>query len=423
MNVTVVPCRSLSGETTAPPSKASTHRALIAGLLSNGITELANPLSCDDTNATANAVSALGAQLNIETDRWTIHSTGKLSAPLYPIDCGESGVTLRFTIPLVSLTGEKVALRASESLMHRPLEPLEEALEQLHVKVLVRGCTILVEGGPPKGGSVKIRGDVSSQFVSGLLFAGCLMDNGLELLLTTPAESRNYVLLTTEIMRQHGVRVQSNQDMTRLEIAPGQKYSPTRHRIHGDYSSAAFILAAAAITHSKVLVHDLPPTQLEPDSAFLKILSQMGAKIGFVDDRVTIEGRELKGIHVDIRDSPDLGPILAVLGCYAEGETLITGAARLRYKESDRLASITSELAAIGARITETEDGLLVHGPSPLRAGEVQSHKDHRIAMALAVAALGASGNVAIRDAECVTKSYPTFFQDLGSVGVKTIEW
>jgi 3-phosphoshikimate 1-carboxyvinyltransferase len=407
----------------APPSKASTHRALIAGLLSSGTTELANPLLSDDTNATANAISALGAQVNLEADRWTVHSTGKLSAPRFPIDCGESGVTLRFMIPIVSLTGEKSVLRASESLMRRPLEPLEEALEQLHVRVLIRGGTILVKGDPPEGGSVTMRGDVSSQFISGLLFAGCLMDNGLELLLTTPAESRNYVLLTTEIMRQHGVRVQSNQDMTRFEIAPGQKYLPTMHRIHGDYSSAAFILAAAAITHSKVLVHDLPPTQLESDSVFLKILSQMGAKIEFVDDIVIIEGRELTGIHVDIRDSPDLGPILAVLACYAEGETLITGAARLRYKESDRLASITSELAAIGAHITETEDGLLVHGPSRLRAGEVQSHKDHRIAMALAVAALGASGKVAIRDAECVTKSYPTFFQDLRSVGVKTIEW
>lgn len=380
-----------------------------------------NPLQCDDTNATADAVTSLGAEVTRERGSWSVSSNGLLRAPRHGIDCGESGVTLRFMIPIVSLTGERVLLRANQNLIRRPLKPLEEALKQLQVSVVIEDNSVLVEG-QPKGGIVSIRGNVSSQFISGLLFAGSLMDNGLDLELTTPLESRNYVTLTLEIMKQHGIKIESNREMTRIEITPGQKYSTTRHVIHGDYSSAAFTLAAAAATRSRVLVRDLRQSQSEPDAILLQILSRMGVATKFFDDGVITEGGQLKGASVDIHDSPDLGPILAVLGCYAEGETRISGAARLRYKESDRLATITSELGALGARIKEGEDGLTIQGPSYLRGGVVQSHNDHRVAMALTIAALGASEDVIITDAECVSKSYPNFFGDLESLGVEIIE-
>lgn len=294
-------------------------------------------------------------------------------------------------------------------------------MKQLQVNVITKRDSILVDGRP-RGGTANLRGDVSSQFVSGLLFAGSLMDKGLDLELTTPLESRNYVALTIEIMRQHGVEVDSNPEMTRIRVAPGQKYLPAKHIIHGDYSSAAFTLAAAAITHSTVRVRDLRQSQSEPDAIILQILSQMGASTKFLEDDVVLEGSHLKGTLVDIHDSPDLGPILAVLGCYGEGETRITGAARLRYKESDRLAAITSELGALGARITQAENELVIQGPSRLQGGVVRSHNDHRIAMALTIAALGASTDVIITDTECISKSYPNFFGDLKSLGVEIIE-
>jgi 3-phosphoshikimate 1-carboxyvinyltransferase len=417
----VRPHHLLSGEITAPPSKAITHRALIAALLSDGITQLVNPLECDDTNATANAATALGAKVNRETSSWNVESNGTVGAPRHPINCGESGVTLRFMIPIVSLTGRRVSLMSSQNLMRRPIQPLEEALKQLKVNVIVEGNSILVDGRP-KGGTASLRGDVSSQFVSGLLFAGSLMDKGLSLQLTTPLESKNYVALTIEIMKQHRVEVESNPEMTQINVASGQKYFPTKHIIHGDYSSAAFILAAAAVTGSTVRIHDLRQSQSEPDATILQILSQMGASTKFLKDDVVLEGDHLKGTSVDIHDSPDLGPILSVLACYSEGETHITGAARLRYKESNRLATITSELGVLGAKITQTENELIIQGPSRLLGGVVRSHNDHRIAMALTIAALGASTDVIITDAECISKSYPNFFGDLKSLGVEILE-
>jgi 3-phosphoshikimate 1-carboxyvinyltransferase len=321
-------------------------------------------------------------------------------------------------IPIVSLTGGKVVMKAQERLMRRPLEPLAKAMGQLGVRVTHDGGLVDVEGGPPKGGSIRIRGDVSSQFISGLLFAGPLLKDGLGLELTSPLESRHYVTLTMETMKQHGIKVQSNKKMSHFKILPSQRYCPAPHRISGDYSSAAFALSAAAITNSKVLVRNLTRTKAEPDAVLIEILSQMGAEATIVEDGVLVNGGRLKATDINLRDSPDLGPVTAVLGCYAEGETRISGAARLRYKESDRLAAITSELSSLGASIIETEDGLILRGPSNLSGGIVRSHGDHRIAMALSVAALGANGNVVIEDAECVSKSYPNFFDDLRSLGV-----
>jgi len=422
LNVTITPKRVLSGEITAPPSKAHTHRALFAGLLSEGVTKIENPLSCDDTQATARAISALGARLEQNPESWRVQGKGRPTGPAGEIQCGESGVTLRFTIPIAALTGTRVTLRGRESLMRRPLEPLAEAVNQLGIRMVAERDVIRLEGGPPGGGNVRIRGDVSSQFISGLLLAGPLMENGLNMELTSPLESRNYVSLTVETMKRHGIKVETNTEMSRFDIAPAQKYKATAHQIPGDYSSAAFVMSAAAITESKVLVRGLSWANSEPDAVFVEMLSQMGAETSFSGGCVSIEGERLKAANIDVRDCPDLGPIIAVLGCHADGKTQITGAARLRYKESNRLSAIASELSALGADIIETDGGLIVSGPTPLTGGVVHSHGDHRIAMALSVAALGAHDNVVIKDAECVSKSYPNFFDDLRLLGVEVVE-
>lgn len=420
MNVTVTPSSILKGEVIAPPSKARTHRALFASLLSNGKCVIENPLRCADTEATLHAITSLGARVE-QAKSWVIHSDGTPKTELKEINCGESGVTLRFTIPIASLTGATTTFSGAESLMRRPIEPLSQAMKQLGAKVHSESGRVLVDAVKPTADEVRIRGDISSQFISGLLLAAPLMPKGLRMELTTRLESRGYVSLTIEVMKHHGIVVNSNDEMSRFEISP-QRYSPATHKIPGDYSSAAFHLCAAAITGSKLSVHGLPTGSSDPDSAVINILSQMGVKTRFREEEVLVEGGKLRGIDLDLRDCPDLGPITAVLGCYAEGQTRISGAGRLRYKESDRLQTITSELNTLGAQIKETSDGLVTQGPCTLKSGEVNSHGDHRIAMALCVAAIGAKDQVKITGAECVNKSYPNFFNDLKSLGVEIID-
>ncbi len=415
-----MPTRTVAGQIAAPPSKAQTHRALFTALFARGLTRIIHPLECDDTKATARAVTALGARISGSTIL-TVSSDGVLKQPRGIIDCGESGVTMRFMIPILSLIGDETVLKAEESLMQRPIEPLADALKQLNVSVSVKDRMVTVSGGPAEGGIVTVRGDVSSQFISGLLLAGTLMKKGIELEVVTPLESRNYVLLTIETLRRHGVNVNVNREFSLFNVPGGQKPKPTTHEISGDYSSASYHLCAAAITGSSLTISNLSQT-LEPDSVIINLLSQMGAKTNVNGNSVIVDGGKLKATNVDIRECPDLGPIIAVLACYADGTTRITGARRLRYKESDRLASMRSELVSMGGEVMETEDGLVLSGPATLTGGIAQSHNDHRIAMALSIAALGANREVRIQGAECVNKSYPSFFEDLRSIGVQVVE-
>ena len=421
MKVVVTPTHSLSGKVAAPPSKAQTHRALFAGLLSKGTTTIHNPLLSDDTKATARAVSSLGATLHFNQKTWRVDSDGKLHAPSGRIDCGESGVTLRFTIPIAALLREDVRFGGTPGLMRRPLQPLIEAMKQLGITILVDG-EVVVNSGPAKGGAVQIPGNVSSQFISGLLFAGPLMEGGLEITVSSWLESRGYVSLTIDTMKRHGILVKTNSEMSQFHVSFQHGYRPTEHVIPGDYSSAAFLLSAAAVTGSSITLTGLSPNESDPDSAFLSILTRMGVRSSFFDDGLHVEGGNLKASKVNIGDCPDLGPIIATLGTYADGKTEITGGERLRYKESDRLSAITSELRMLGAKVEETHDGLVIFGPSKLQGGTVKSHGDHRIAMALAIGALNATGPVTILDAESVNKSYPSFFEDIRSLGVEVTE-
>ena len=419
MNITVKPTRIIGGEIKAPPSKAQTHRALFTALLTRGTTIISHPLHCDDTDATERAIAALGARTSGSTIL-NVSSDG-LEQPRGIIDCGESGVTMRFVIPILSLVGGERVVTAKESLMRRPIEPLADALKQLDVSLSVDDRVITVNGGPTEGGTVRVRGDVSSQFISGLLLAGVLMKRGIKLEIISPLESRNYVLLTIETLRRHGININVSRNFSLFEVPGGQEPKPTTHEISGDYSSASYPLCAAAITRSSLTVSNLSQA-LEPDSIIIDFLARKGVRTLVNDNSVTLYGGgRLKATDVDIRGCPDLGPVLAVLGCYADGQTRITGAGRLRYKESNRLASMRSELASLGGKVEETEDGLLLAGPISLRGGVAQAHNDHRIAMALAIAALGAKDEVTIQGAECINKSYPNFFDDLRSVGVEVV--
>jgi 3-phosphoshikimate 1-carboxyvinyltransferase len=417
----------LSGEVCAPPSKAYTQRMLIAAALSRGTSEVSNPLVSDDTEATLRAVRALGARVRAAEGCWTVEGATPLKSAEEPIDCGESGATLRFMVPVAALaTGPSVFVFGS-SLERRPVEPLIQSLRQLRVKVYAerRGdkSSIQVQGGGIPGGKTILRGDVSSQFVSGLMFACPMARTDTEVVLSTPLESKGYVRMTERVLAKHRIKVSVLKDFRRLCIPSNQVYKPCDHEVPGDFSSAAFLLAAAAITRSEVHVKNLDYGSVQGDKAVLGILKNMGVNGKVCSDRVEIEGRGglLDAVDVDARDIPDLVPVCAVLACYADGVSKIHGAQRLRYKESDRLSSLYLELKKMGADIAVDEDSLTVKGPCALRGSTVDPHDDHRIAMACAVAALGASGETRIQNAECVKKSYPGFFNDLRVLGASVV--
>jgi 3-phosphoshikimate 1-carboxyvinyltransferase len=426
--VTVRRTEKLTGEVHAPPSKAYTQRMLIAAVLSSGTSKIAEPLLSEDTEATLRAVKALGAKVTAKDDAcWTVTGAKPLKGAEEPVDCGESGATLRFMIPVAALASEPSVFVFGSSLEQRPLKPLLDSLKQLgaeaHIQKLGGKMSVHVQGGGIAGGNAAMRGDVSSQFVSGLMFACPKARADTEVTLTTPFESKGYVQMTRDVLAEHGVKVSLSEDFSRLHIPSNQAYKPCDHRVPGDFSSAAFLLAAAAITHSEVCVKNLDYETAQGDKAIVDILKQMGATVHVRSNQITVadNGGVLNAVNVDARDVPDLVPVCAALACYAKGTSVIHDAQRLRYKESNRLLSLYVELKKMGAEISMSESSLTVKGPFALRGGTVDPHNDHRIAMACAVAALGASGETMIQHAECVRKSYPRFFTDLHILGADIV--
>ena len=417
----------LKGEVCAPPSKAYTQRMLIAAALAHGTSKISGPLFSDDTEATLRAVKALGAKVKAAENCWTVEGAQPLKAAQTPIDCGESGATLRFMTPVAALAPESSVFVLGESLERRPIEPLLRSLKQLGAEAYSQSfdgkSSIVVKGGGISGGKTALGGDVSSQFVSGLMFACPLAQADTEITLTTPLESKGYVKMTMAVLAEHGIKVSVPQEFNRLHIPSNQTYKPCSHRVPGDFSSAAFLLAAAVIVNSEVSVKNLDYETVQGDKAILAILKKMGANGRVCPDRVEIEGKGslLEAVDVDARNIPDLVPVCAVLACYAKGTSKIHGAHRLRYKESDRLLSLYLELQKMGAQIAMDESSLTIKAPCALHGTIIDPHNDHRIAMACAVGALGAKGETKIQNAECVRKSYPRFFHDLRALGADVV--
>jgi len=424
--VTIRRASSLSGVVEAPSSKAYTHRALIGASLSDGMSRIGRPLVCDDTEATVNAVRAYGAKVEEGQAEWIVCGTSNLEMTKDVIDCGESAATMRFVTPITAHSSGVTKLTGGESLRKRPMEPLLVALRQLGVVCYSLDGSgkppLIVHGGGIKGGTASIPGDISSQFISGLLFASPLANGDIEVELSSTLESRSYVEMTLEVLRDHQVIVRSSPDMRKFFIPHNQCPAPYSRVIPGDYSSAAFLLAAAAVTTSNVTVANLERRSLQGDRAIVEILTKMGADLKVRDERVELDGTgSLEALQVDVKDIPDLAPVCAVLGCYANGRTVIRNAKRLRIKESDRIESLLTELNRMSARVTAVDDDIVVEGPCKLHGTAIDSHGDHRIAMACAVAALGADGETEISDAACVSKSYPRFYDDLRSLGGEII--
>jgi len=423
-NVIVKETGVLSGQVCAPPSKSYTQRMVIAASLSNGASKVSNPLLSEDTEATIRAVTALGAKLKTAEGCWTIEGVNPPKSAKKPIDCGESGATLRFMIPVAALASGSSTLTFRGSFERRPVEPLLKSLKELGVKVhsgkLGDEDAVFVDGGNILGGKTAIRGDISSQFISGLMFACPIAKNDTEITLTSAMESVDYIKMTSAVLLEHEIAISVQED--RIHIPVNQTYKPTDGKVPGDFSSAAFLLVAAAITNSKVQINNLDYDSVQCDKALLGFLENMGVNRKVYSDRVKIEGSGslLKAIDVDASNIPDLVPALAVLACYSNGVSHIFGVDRLRLKESDRLESLYVELGKMGAEIN-IDNGLTIKGGYRLHGAVINSHNDHRIAMACAVAALGAEGETIIQDAQCVRKSYPQFFTHLKQIGANLV--
>lgn len=425
--VTVRKTYNLSGEAWAPPSKAYTQRMLIAAALSQGTSRISRPLVSDDIKATLRAVKGLGAKVTRSKDCWKVKGSVPIRSSKTPIDCGESGATLRFMIPVAALAAESSLFTLGHSLAKRPIEPLLRSLKQLRAEARLQStgdkASIFVQGGGISGGKTTIPGDISSQFISGLMFACPMSREETEITISTPLESKGYIQMTEMVLAEHGIKVFISGDFRCLRIPPNQTYKLCDHRVPGDFSSAAFLLAAAAITHSKIRVNNLNSAIVQEDKVILEILKRMGAKGRVCSGHVDIEEQAglLEAVEVDATDIPDLVPVCVVLACYAKGTSKICGARRLQYKESNRLLSLYLELEKMGAKIEMDESSLTVKGPCSLHGAIIDTHDDHRIAMAGTVAALGASGNTIIQNADCVRKSYPRFFTDLQELGADVV--
>ena len=397
----------------APTSKSAAHRALIAAAFADRETQLPMRVSCDDIDATARCLAALGVGITKTGDGLTVTPIARDKIIKNAVlDCGESGSTLRFMLPVCAALGANATFLRHGRLPERPLSPLAEELTAHGLTLRENGAKLITEGRITAG-AYSIAANVSSQYITGLLFALSLFDEPSTLTLTGTVESAPYIDMTTEMLARFGAA--PTKEKNSFFVSGCAKKPITSPKIiapEGDFSGAAFPLALGAIGTHPVTVTGLSLPSLQGDSEILSLLARFGAKVEIGKNEATVSPAPLTGIDIDAKQIPDLVPILAVVATAATGVTHITGAERLRLKESDRLASVTAFLRTLGGDITENPDGLTIVGGKPLRGGTVDVCGDHRIAMSAAAAALLSEGTITIPHAQCVQKSYPTFFEE-----------
>ena len=406
-----------SGVLAAPPSKSMAHRAVLCAALADGESRLTGLAHSQDIDATLAAAAALGAQVEAGESWARIAGAAPLQAPAAPVDCCESGSTLRFLIPLAALTGRPVAFTGRGRLMQRPQSVYQELFASQGLRFEQEGDTLTV-AGPLRPGCFSLAGDVSSQFISGLLFALPLLDGDSRLCLKPPVESRSYIEMTRAAQSLFGVASAWLDEYT-LAVPGGQAYRPRDMAIEGDWSQAAFP-AALGVLAGDVTVTGLEPGTLQGDAVILDILRRCGGRAEAVPGGVRFQKSALHGTKIDLADCPDLGPILMALGLLCEGETVIANAGRLRLKESDRIAAMEQELRKLGGQI-ESDGGTVTIRRSVLHApaGPLWGHNDHRVVMSLTVLAAAAGLPVQIDGAEAVAKSWPGFFAAVRQLGVE----
>lgn len=417
MDIKVLP-GALTGTVRVPPSKSAAHRAIIASALAKGISVIRNVDLSSDIRATLDACARLGCKAEIAEGEYRRAVT--VRGGLRPqngavIDCAESGSTLRFMIPVACANDGQRTFAGRGRLPQRPIDSYIQIFDEQNI-AYTRPCGAnlpLTVAGAIKPGSFRLDGRVTSQFVTGLLFALPLLHGDSSVEVIGGFESRGYVDLTLDMLRRFGVEIRT--EGGRFHVRGGQEYQAQEIEVEGDYSQAAFFLIAGAVSGG-MRVMGLKPGSLQPDRAIADILLRMGADLTCKEDAVTVRPSRLHGIDIDVSQCPDLVPPLAVAAALAQGTTRILGAARLRIKESDRLSALAQNLGAVGIRTEETQDSLTIHG-GQVQGGEIDSFGDHRIAMAFAIAGAASKQGITIHGAQCVDKSYPRFYEDLKMLG------
>ena len=417
----------LEGSIKVPPSKSMAHRAIICAGLSDGKSKIDNIDYSDDIIATIEGMKALGANIIKKGD--SLEVEGIYSSSLNRneeriIDCNESGSTLRFLVPISLLIPGKSKFIGRGNLGKRPLKTYYEIFDKQGIKYSYENekLNLDVEGNL-KGGEFYVEGNVSSQFITGLLFTLPLLKEDSKIVITTEMESKGYIDLTLSAMKEFGIDIINN-DYREFIIKGNQKYTSRDYRVEGDYSQGAFFLCANALGND-IEVKDLSLKSLQGDKEVVDILERMGVE--FINSENGIRSKvknEINSTIIDGSQCPDIIPVLAATAALAKGRTEIINASRLRIKECDRLAAVNSELSKLGVNVVENEDGLIIDGIDSLDGGiEVWSHKDHRIAMTLAIIATRCKNPIIIKDYECIAKSYPNFFEDYKMLGGKVDEW
>jgi len=401
---------------TIPGSKSYTHRALIVSALADGESVLINALQSKDTGYTIQGLEKLGMQVFWKGDlSHVLGKGGKLKSGEERIFLGNSGTSMRFLTALAALKNGRTLLDGSERMRNRPIGDLLEGLRTLGARAYSKeggGCPpVVVESQGLKGGTAKIRGEESSQFLSGLLMVApyALRDVCVEVI--GDLVSKPYVDITRHVMSAFGVEVQG-EGYHSFFVRSGQRYLPQVYRIEGDASHASYFFSAAAIIRGKVRVENFYSTSIQGDTGFLNILEKMGCNIIRGDSWAEVQGGELRGIEIDMNEMPDLVPTLAVTAAFAHGKTIIQNIGHLRLKESDRIRALASDLVKMGIRVEEGRDWLKVEG-GEAHGAEIETHNDHRLAMSFAIAGLAIPG-VKIQGEACVDKSFPDFWKTFG---------
>lgn len=420
----------LSGTIPAIASKSVAHRLIIIAALANGDTHVSCNTTCADIDATIRCLVKLGARIEPVEDGYDVKPMPKsvalgLLRALHgaTLDCGESGSTLRFLLPVACALGAEATFTGSTRLGERPLSPMAEEL-------IAAGCELEGLGGFPlktsgrlRPGRFELPGDISSQYITGLLLAAPLLDHSSEIVVHGRIESRPYINLTIQAMQSFGVdvyvdrRVLGDEETTVFTTENDTYRTPRTVDVEGDWSNAAFWLCAGALGRLPIKVDGLTLSSAQGDRNVLAALSRFGARIGRSTNAAISRPDQLHGFEMSAKDIPDLVPVIAAVASVAEGRTVITDCARLRIKESDRLATVAAELCNLGAQITIKRDALVIDGVPALVGGTVDSHNDHRIAMMAAIAATRCENDVYIKGAEAVNKSYPLFFQHYRELG------
>ena len=414
----------LNGTIEIPPSKSYSHRAVIAAALAeNGKKSKIDNLKFSvDITTTTDIMENWGAEIErFESALEIIGNGGKIAPRDKYVQCNESGSTIRFLIPVGITSENELVFDGKGKLVDRPLDSYYKIFKEQGLKYeTIGGKLPLTVNGKLKSGNYEIDGNISSQFITGLLYALPLLEGDSKLIINKNLESKGYVDLTLEILKLAGIEIVNN-DYKSFDIRGNQTYKPFNYTVEGDYSQVAFWIVAGIISANRdneVKCLHVNKNSLQGDREIIEIVTRMGANLEIFDDYVIVKPSKTKGTVIDISQCPDIGPVLTVLSALSEGETRIINGERLRIKESDRITSIKTELNKLGANVAEEGDSLIIQGVEGFRGGvTVNAWNDHRIAMSLAVASTRCEKEIILEEAESVRKSYPHFWDDFVKMG------